>query len=47
MLRIDYGPGYRLYIAKEGKTIYLLLNGGDKSSQSKDIAKAKKILAQR
>ncbi|RUL72418.1 type II toxin-antitoxin system RelE/ParE family toxin [Dyella choica] len=44
-LRIDYGPGYRVYTAKKGKTLYLLLCGGDKSSQSKDIAKAKKILA--
>lgn len=44
-LRIDYGPGYRVYMAKKGKTIYLLLCGGDKSSQSKDVLKAKKILA--
>jgi putative addiction module killer protein len=43
-LRIDYGPGYRVYTAKKGKKIYLLLCGGDKSSQSKDIEKAKRIL---
>ncbi len=40
-LRIDYGPGYRVYYGKEGKTIYLLLCGGDKSTQAKDIKKAK------
>ena len=42
--RIDYGPGYRVYFAKERKRIILLLMGGDKSTQSKDIAKAKKFL---
>ncbi|WP_286238072.1 type II toxin-antitoxin system RelE/ParE family toxin [Neptuniibacter halophilus] len=36
-LRIHYGPGYRVYFAKEGQTIYLLLCGGNKSSQSRDI----------
>ncbi len=44
-LRIDYGPGYRVYVARKGNTLYLLLCGGDKSSQQKDIEKAKKILA--
>lgn len=44
-LRIDYGPGYRVYAARKGNTVYLLLCGGDKSSQQKDIVKAKKILA--
>ena len=44
-LRIDYGPGYRIYVAKKGNTVYLLLCGGDKSSQQKDIARAKKMLA--
>jgi len=42
-LRIDYGPGYRIYFCKFGAIIVLLLNGGDKSSQVKDIAKAKLI----
>lgn len=42
-LRVDYGPGYRIYFAKRGKDIILLLAGGDKSSQETDIAKAKKI----
>ena len=40
-LKIDYGPGYRVYYAFTGKTIVLLLLGGDKVSQSKDIARAK------
>ena len=40
-LRIDYGPGYRVYYAREGKAVVLLLLGGDKSSQRKDIAKAR------
>jgi len=39
-LKIDHGPGYRLYYALDGKAIVLLLIGGDKSSQGKDIAKA-------
>ncbi|MEE8058445.1 MAG: type II toxin-antitoxin system RelE/ParE family toxin [Pseudomonadales bacterium] len=40
-LRIHYGPGYRVYYGKEGQQVYLLLCGGDKSTQSKDIKKAK------
>lgn len=42
-LRVDYGPGYRLYYSQRGKEILLLLIGSDKSSQQKDIEKAKKI----
>jgi len=41
-LRIHFGPGYRVYYAKEGRHKYLLLLGGDKSTQSKDIRLAKK-----
>lgn len=41
-LKIDYGPGYRVYYALEKKTLILLLMGGDKSSQNKDIARAGK-----
>ena len=41
-LRIDYGPGYRVYIGQEGVTIMLLLCGGDKSTQTKDIETAKR-----
>src|SRR2546423_14769146 len=40
-LRIDYGPGYRVYFGKIESTIILLLCGGDKSSQDDDIRKAK------
>lgn len=40
-LKIDKGPGYRIYFGKVGNTIVLLLNAGDKSKQSKDIKKAK------
>jgi putative addiction module killer protein len=40
-LKVDYGPGYRVYYGLEGKTVVLLLLGGDKSTQKKDIAQAK------
>jgi putative addiction module killer protein len=40
-LKIDYGPGYRVYYGLEKKTVVLLLVGGDKSSQKKDINQAK------
>lgn len=40
-LRIDYGAGYRIYFGKEGDSIIVLLLGGDKGSQVRDIAKAK------
>jgi len=39
-LRISYGPGYRVYYRKVGRRIIVLLAGGDKSSQSRDIKKA-------
>jgi len=39
-LRIDHGPGYRVYYARMGKTLILLLCGGDKSTQAKDIETA-------
>jgi putative addiction module killer protein len=42
-MRIDYGPGYRLYFARSGGVVIILLIGGDKSSQVKDIKKAKQI----
>ena len=42
-LRIHYGPGYRIYFAYENNNIVLLLIGGDKSTQSNDINKAKII----
>lgn len=39
-MRIHIGPGYRLYYAQRDKVVYVLLAGGDKSSQSRDIKKA-------
>jgi putative addiction module killer protein len=39
-LRIDYGPGYRVYFSQRGKTIVVLLAGGDKKTQDQDIIKA-------
>jgi putative addiction module killer protein len=43
-LRITTGPGYRVYFAKRGEKIIILLVGGDKSTQSKDIKKAEELL---
>jgi putative addiction module killer protein len=42
-LRIHYGPGYRVYFVKAGSEIILLLCGGDKSTQRRDIELARKI----
>ena len=42
-LRIHYGPGYRIYFQQQNDVIILLLCGGDKSSQSSDIATAKNL----
>jgi putative addiction module killer protein len=39
-LRIDYGPGYRVYLSKQGPILVLLLCGGDKANQSRDIERA-------
>jgi putative addiction module killer protein len=44
-MRIDFGPGYRVYFAREGRVVYLLLNGGDKSTQKADIKRAKAMWA--
>jgi putative addiction module killer protein len=42
-LRIDYGPGYRVYFVQRGLQVVILLAGGDKSSQAKDIKTALKL----
>ncbi len=42
-LKVDHGPGYRLYYAMSGSTVVLLLVGGDKSTQQRDIQKAKQF----
>jgi putative addiction module killer protein len=42
-MRIDYGPGYRVYFVERGKVVVILLCGGDKRSQETDIALAKKL----
>jgi putative addiction module killer protein len=42
-LRVDYGPGYRVYFAQRGSLLILLLCGGDKRSQDQDIKRAKSL----
>ncbi|WP_419932798.1 type II toxin-antitoxin system RelE/ParE family toxin [Candidatus Poriferisodalis sp.] len=44
-LRIDYGPGYRVYFTQRGQTLVVLLVGGDKDSQQRDIATAQELAA--
>ena len=44
-LRLTYGPGYRVYYTQRGNQIVLLLCGGDKSTQQKDITKAHQLAA--
>ena len=45
-LRVNYGPGYRLYFARHGRIIVLILNAGDKSTQKRDIRRALKLAAE-
>jgi putative addiction module killer protein len=45
-MRIDVGPGYRLYFARRGDRLIVLLCGGDKSSQQKDIREATSLVAE-
>jgi putative addiction module killer protein len=45
-LRIHYGPGYRVYFAKRGQVVVILLSGGDKSTQDSDIQNAKELAQQ-
>ena len=42
-MRIPYGPGYRIYFMRTGPTLVVLLCGGDKGSQPRDIERAKRI----
>ena len=42
-LRLHFGPGFRIYYMWHGDVLVILLNGGDKSSQARDIAKAKQL----
>jgi putative addiction module killer protein len=43
-MRVHFGPGYRVYFARQGKVVLLLLCGGDKSTQSRDITRARRLL---
>jgi len=45
-LRVHSGPGYRVYYKKTGNTIIVILCGGDKSTQDKDIGRAKEVAAE-
>jgi putative addiction module killer protein len=42
-MRIDYGAGYRMYFTRRGKTVVILLCGGDKRSQNRDIKAAQRM----
>ena len=42
-MRIDYGPGYRVYFSQRGSDIVILLCGGDKTTQKSDIENAKRV----
>lgn len=45
-MKIDFGPGYRVYFVQRGLELIILLAGGDKSTQAKDIALAKELARQ-
>jgi putative addiction module killer protein len=45
-LRVDHGPGYRVYFVQRGRVLIILLCGGDKRSQRRDIARAKALAAE-
>ena len=42
-LRVDYGPGYRVYFVQRGEQLIILLAGGDKDTQDRDIARARRL----
>jgi len=43
-MRVDFGPGYRLYFTRRGNILIVMLAGGDKSTQTRDIQRAQRIL---
>lgn len=45
-LRVNHGPGYRVYFARRGDLVVLLLCGGDKDSQVRDIGRARELVAE-
>jgi len=45
-MRVDYGPGYRVYFARQGDSIVVLLCGGDKRTQQRDIKRARELMEQ-
>jgi putative addiction module killer protein len=45
-MRVDIGPGYRLYFTRKGSILIVMLAGGDKSTQARDIKRARRILKQ-
>ena len=45
-LRVDFGPGYRLYFTRRGKILIIMLAGGDKSTQRRDIKRAQRIASE-
>ncbi|HEX2890399.1 type II toxin-antitoxin system RelE/ParE family toxin [Vineibacter terrae] len=45
-LRVDHGPGYRVYFTRHGLTVVVLLCGGDKRTQDRDIKRAQKLAAE-
>jgi putative addiction module killer protein len=45
-IRVNVGPGYRLYFTHQASVLIVMLDGGDKSSQARDIKRARQILAQ-
>jgi putative addiction module killer protein len=45
-MRIDYGPGYRIYFTYRGRELVIILAGGDKDTQDRDIARAKEMASE-
>jgi putative addiction module killer protein len=43
-MRVDFGPGYRVYYTRQAETVYLLLAGGDKSTQAKDVKRSRRMV---